>query len=125
MEVSYHIVRNRVTLGATGVALLLLCLLDVAARSWPIHDLIFPSPGRVELLDIDSYYHLRQARLAMEHFPRLVRDDHLDAHADYYGWGENFEVAATLSGGDLTRTTKELAGSVPGQGFCDYYFGRE
>lgn len=60
------------------VSLLVLCLLQMGMRSLPVRDLIFPDSGRVRLLDTDSYYHLRIARHAMHHFPRLDRADLLD-----------------------------------------------
>lgn len=48
---------------------------SVFARVQGAYDSVFPMPGRVELLDIDPYYHLRHTRFAIEHFPHLGRWD--------------------------------------------------
>lgn len=49
--------------------------LSLYARIEPAWGVVFPSPDRVQLLDVDPYYHLRHTRYAIEHFPNVQRWD--------------------------------------------------
>lgn len=49
--------------------------LSLYARIGPAWSVVFPSPDRVQLLDVDPYYHLRHTRYAIEHFPNVQRWD--------------------------------------------------
>ncbi len=69
--------RRRLTASAalTAVALVAVVAIALVQRIVPASPVVFPAPGEVRLLDTDSYYHLRHARFAARHFPRLQRWD--------------------------------------------------
>lgn len=47
----------------------------VLARSWSAYSLVFPESGNIQLLGVDSYFHLRHAEYSAEHFPdKLLYD---------------------------------------------------
>lgn len=47
----------------------------LAARTLPCLPLVFPAPGQVRLFEVDSYFHVRQARALIKNFPHLQRWD--------------------------------------------------
>jgi len=60
-----------------GVLLLLaLCMaLTVWLRVEPVRDRVWPEGGEVSLPETDPYFHFRQARHALHHFPHVLRWD--------------------------------------------------
>ena len=47
----------------------------VLAKSWTAYPLVFPESGNVQLLGVDSYFHLRHAQYSTEHFPEKMLYD--------------------------------------------------
>ncbi len=71
----------------------------VLAKSWTAYPLVFPESGNVQLLGVDSYFHLRHAQYSTEHFPEKML---YDAGARYPNIGKqqvtglfNLLIAAT------------------------------
>lgn len=102
-----------------ALSLLALALTTFAIRTLPARDVVFPAPGEVRLLANDSYYHLRHARFAAQHFPHVQRWD----VASRYPTGERTDaaglfdlvIAATAlvaSGGSPSTQTLERAAAV-------------
>lgn len=60
---------------AEGVALVLLVLIWTGLRVAPALPELSPGGGETVLIGNDSWFHLHQARGAVEHFPRLLRWD--------------------------------------------------
>ncbi len=57
------------------VVVLAVFVLSVYARTLPVAKVVFPDSGEVQLLDTDSYYHLRHTAYAVYHFPQVQRWD--------------------------------------------------
>ncbi len=55
--------------------LVLLTAVWLAARVLACLPLVFPEPGQVRLLEMDSYFHARHARSLVKNFPRVQRWD--------------------------------------------------
>ncbi|NNF04267.1 MAG: hypothetical protein HKN17_07355 [Rhodothermales bacterium] len=56
-------------------AFIAIAVFFVLARSWSIHDTVFPESGNVHLYGVDSYFHLRHAAYSAENFPDQLRLD--------------------------------------------------
>lgn len=62
----------RVALAMLALAAVAAAVYTRTAEAWAV---VFPEPGRVNLLGIDPYYHLRHTRFAVDHFPHVARWD--------------------------------------------------
>lgn len=47
----------------------------ILAKSWTAYPLVFPESGNVQLLGVDSYFHLRHAEYSADHFPSKMLFD--------------------------------------------------
>ncbi len=68
--------------------LALLAVTWLAARTLSCWPLVFPQPGQVRLLEMDSYFHVRHARSLVKNFPRVQRWDP-STHYPHGQRGEN------------------------------------
>lgn len=70
------------------LVLALLTVTWVAARTVSCWPLVFPEPGQVRLLEMDSYFHARHARSLVKNFPLIQRWDP-SSHYPHGQRGEN------------------------------------